>query len=199
MNDRSEIARGIVEVLWTRLRGRMEQNQQDYDPHALSGAEGQDGARHDQHPSMLGVEKMFLLKHIELFLHASHESLRQIASAFVDVTLVSGERLFKRGDIDNCLYLMTSGAIRLDDEEQTIGYIMDHAVLGELSVLGTEPRAVTVTAVEETHLLRLEREHLFTLMADHPELTRDIIRVLCRRIRAGMEPEIHQNTQTTSD
>jgi AAA family ATP:ADP antiporter len=198
MNDRSEIARGIVQVLWTRLRGRMEQNQQDYDPHELSGAEGQGGTHHDHHPSMLGVEKMFLVEHIELFLHASHESFHQIASAFVDVTLAPGEKLFKRGDIDNCLYLMTSGALRLDDEQQTIGYMMDHAVLGELSVLGTEPRTVTITAVEETHLLRLEREHLFTLMADHPELTRDIIRVLCRRIRAGLEPEIHKDAQALS-
>jgi len=176
----------------------MEQNQQDYDPHELSGAEGQGGTHHDHHPSMLGVEKMFLVEHIELFLHASHESFHQIASAFVDVTLAPGEKLFKRGDIDNCLYLMTSGALRLDDEERTIGYMMDHAVLGELSVLGTEPRTVTITAVEETHLLRLEREHLFNLMADHPELTRDIIRVLCRRIRAGMEPEIHKNVQAVS-
>jgi CRP-like cAMP-binding protein len=57
-------------------------------------------------------------------------------------------------------------------------------VFGEMALLDPEPRMASVTAVEDTQLLRLEREAFLSLMARHVEVAQGVIRVLLRRLRA---------------
>jgi len=53
-----------------------------------------------------------------------------------------------------------------------------------MALLGPEPRMASVTAVVDTHLLRLHREPFHSLLAGHPEMAQGMIRVLMRRLHA---------------
>jgi CRP-like cAMP-binding protein len=61
-----------------------------------------------------------------------------------------------------------------------------------MALLEPEPRMASVTAVVDTHLLRLHREPFHRLMAGHPEMGQGIIRVLSQRLRGqvGRETEL---------
>ena len=48
------------------------------------------------------------------------------------------------------------------------------------------PISASVTATQETHLLCLDQEHFFDLMADRIEIARGIIRMLAQRLRELM-------------
>lgn len=54
---------------------------------------------------------------------------------------------------------------------------------GELTTLDPAPHSETVSATEDVRLLGLDREALYELMADHPEVLRKIIHELCDRLR----------------
>tara|TARA_B100000029_G_C16995114_1_gene748973 strand:+ start:383 stop:586 length:204 start_codon:yes stop_codon:yes gene_type:complete len=56
---------------------------------------------------------------------------------------------------------------------------------GELTTLDPAPHSATVTAVEDTWLLVLDREALYELVSDHPEVLREIIYELCDRLRGN--------------
>lgn len=54
-------------------------------------------------------------------------------------------------------------------------------------VLDAAPRMATVTALEDSCLLRLEQNSLYDLMASQIEVVREIIRVLSRRLLERMQ------------
>lgn len=59
-------------------------------------------------------------------------------------------------------------------------------MFGELSVLDPEQRNASISALEDTTLLRLEHDALFELMSERVEVAHAIIRFLVRRYgRAG--------------
>ena len=53
-----------------------------------------------------------------------------------------------------------------------------------MALLDAEPRSASVTAVEDTELLRLDQEPFYELMADRVELAHGIIPMLTRYVRA---------------
>jgi CRP-like cAMP-binding protein len=57
--------------------------------------------------------------------------------------------------------------------------------VGELAALVPEARSATVTALEESLLLRIDAMVLDELLADHPELARGVIRTLVTMLRGG--------------
>ena len=56
-------------------------------------------------------------------------------------------------------------------------------VFGEMAVLDPEPRVASVTAVEDTQLLRLDQEPFYELMEDQIAVAQGIIRVLSAHLR----------------
>ena len=57
--------------------------------------------------------------------------------------------------------------------------------MGELAALAPEPRSASVTALEPTLLLRIDKAVLDELFADHPELASGVITSLVRMIRSS--------------
>ena len=64
--------------------------------------------------------------------------------------------------------------------------LTDGEVFGELAALDPEPRAASVEAIEETVLLSLRNDYLQDLMTSSVEISRGIVRMLCRRVRASI-------------
>src|SRR6267154_1460034 len=61
------------------------------------------------------------------------------------------------------------------------------ATVGELAVLMPAPRAASVTALEPTLVLRVDKAVLDELLVDWPELTHGVIAELVARLRATTE------------
>jgi CRP-like cAMP-binding protein len=100
-----------------------------------------------------------------------------------EVDVQKGDTFIKKGDIGNCMYLIVDGTVLVHDGERKIAELGKGQTVGELAVLDPEPRSASVTATQNTHLFRLEKEALDEVMADQPEIARGVIRVLCQRLR----------------
>jgi CRP-like cAMP-binding protein len=59
----------------------------------------------------------------------------------------------------------------------------DGDVFGEMAVLDPGLRSATVTCVEPTHLLVLDRAPLYDLLTERPEICLGIIKVLVGHLR----------------
>ena len=132
---------------------------------------------------LLTIEKMLLLKSVSLFSHVPDPILFEIASIVKDETVLEGKTILQKGDLGDCMYIIASGRVRIHDGEQTIAWMGEKDVFGELALLDSEPRNASVTAVEETYLLRLDQNTFYELISDYPEVLRGIIRVLSQRLR----------------
>jgi CRP-like cAMP-binding protein len=135
---------------------------------------------------MLTIEKVIILKSVEIFSGLLDADLGELAAIAEEVEVKAGAQVLARGDIGRSLYVIVQGKVRVHDEGREIAVLGDRDVVGELAALDPEPRAASVTAVEDTVLFRLDHEPLYELMADHIEVVRDIIRVLCKRLRSSV-------------
>ena len=136
---------------------------------------------------MLLVEKVIILKTVSIFAGIPDSTLADVAALLEEQVLSAGEKLFEKGDPGRCMYVIVSGRVRVHDGDQTLNELGERDIVGEMAVLESARRSASVTAVEETRLLRLDQEPLYELMADHVEVARGIIQVLSSRLRARIE------------
>ncbi len=131
----------------------------------------------------LPIEKILILKTVEVFAELGDATLADLAAIAEEVELGLGETLFEKGDTGTSMYVVARGKVRVHDGEVTFVELGERQCFGELAMIDAERRSASVTALEETALLSIGQAALYELMADASEVSEGILRVLCRRIR----------------
>jgi CRP-like cAMP-binding protein len=104
-----------------------------------------------------------------------------------------GEWLFQESDTSNRIFIILRGTYAV--EKERAGLVLDEvacdvenfAIVGEMAYLGGQRRTASVRARTECHVLVLFPEHLETVMARFPMLTRVICRQFALRLKATNE------------
>jgi CRP-like cAMP-binding protein len=130
------------------------------------------------------LEKTIMLNKAGVFAETPGEALAAVAALLEEVHLGADETIFEAGDLGDCMYVIVKGRVRVHDQGRTLNHLDAGEIFGEMALLDPEPRMASVTAVANTHLLRLDQEPFYELLEDRPEVVRGIIRVLCQRLRA---------------
>jgi hypothetical protein len=133
--------------------------------------------------AMLLIEKVIMLKTVQMFAETSEERLAEIAEILEDVEVPRGKRVFDKGDKGDCMYIVIAGSVRVFDGQKTLGVLGAKEIFGELALLDPEPRSASVEAVEDTRLFRLYGDTFSQLMAANLEIVRGVLHVLCERLR----------------
>lgn len=102
------------------------------------------------------------------------ESLRRIAKhvgelSLETIELFTGETLFNQGQEGDCMYFILSGQLDVrirqsDGSEHLVSVLKEGAIVGELSVLSGQNRTATVSAIENTRLLRITEKDISKLL-----------------------------------
>jgi CRP-like cAMP-binding protein len=135
------------------------------------------------HRMLSTIEKVLILKHVDVFQQTPDDVLADIAALLAEIEVAGGETIFHKGDMGDSLYIIISGKLRVHDDDHLLSYLGESDVFGEMALLDSEPRVASVTAVEPTHLLRLDQGPFYELITDRPEVAIGLIRVLSRRLR----------------
>jgi HEAT repeat protein len=139
------------------------------------------------HPMFSTIEKVIALKATGVFAEISDRILAEVAGLCEEVQISAGETIFEKGEIGKSLYVIAAGSVRVHDGDQTLEHLTEGQVFGEMALLDPEPRSASITATEETQLLRLDQEPFYELLESQTEVARGIIKVLTRRLRARMQ------------
>jgi CRP-like cAMP-binding protein len=81
------------------------------------------------------------------------------------------------------MFIIYSGSVKVHDGDLTFAILKSRDFFGELSLLDTEPRSASVTALEDSLLLRIDQQAFYEIMSDRSEVIREIMKILCRRLR----------------
>jgi CRP-like cAMP-binding protein len=124
------------------------------------------------------------LRSVGFFAGAREDALPIVAEALESLRLEADQLLFAKGDPGDCMFIITSGRLRVHDGPLTFNYLGPGDVVGEMAVLDAEPRSASVTAVEPTDLLHLRQETLYSLLENHSSVARGIMQVLSKHLRS---------------
>lgn len=133
------------------------------------------------------IEKVIILKDVELFAETPDELLTEVAGLLTEVEVAPGESVFAKGDNGDSFYIIVNGEVRVHDGAYTINTLGESEVFGEMALLDPEPRMASVTAEGDTLLLRLDQDPFYELMDARSEVARGIIRVLSNRLRLRVQ------------
>ncbi len=134
--------------------------------------------------SYLHVDKINILQSVSIFSTTPRHILAEVADKLEEVEVLSGATIFEKGDPGTSMYIVVDGSVWVHDGDMSINYLHTRDVFGEMAALDPVPRSASVTAVEDTHLFRLEQDELHEIMMRSPEIADGIIRVLCEHLRA---------------
>jgi CRP/FNR family transcriptional regulator, cyclic AMP receptor protein len=103
-----------------------------------------------------------------------------------------GDYIFHLGDAGHSLYIVLNGRVQVyventEGDKIVLSEIEAGEVFGEISLLDGGPRTATAIAIDNTELLRLDRESLQELVSKHPHAALDLLTVMGRRLRSTDE------------
>jgi CRP/FNR family transcriptional regulator, cyclic AMP receptor protein len=128
------------------------------------------------------------LRELNLFAHLGRETQMFLAQRLQPRSFAPGEYIFRRGDPGGELYLVTSGEVELfvtknSGEKLVLETVGARGFFGEVSLLDGEARSADAVAVAQTETLRLDRDALQVLFAQHPTSAFELIGQVTRRLR----------------
>ena len=129
------------------------------------------------------IEKVLFLKGVDLFKTIPAEELSHIAQITDEVEFADRATIFKEGDQGDAMYLIVLGRVKVHSGDHVYAELGTSQCFGEMSILDAEPRSASVTALDELTLLKIKREDFSEILAEKPEISRGIIKVLTNRLR----------------
>lgn len=141
------------------------------------------------------------------FLHdASPEALAMAEAEAEWFSLPGGWPLFHAGEPPDGLYFVMSGslaAFRGGAEPKLVGYIRAGEPVGEMALIAGDGHSGSVYAIRDTEIVRFPRETFERLIDLHPQLMRNLARLMLRRSRetgrknARAEPKVYALISTS--
>jgi signal transduction histidine kinase len=128
-----------------------------------------------------------LIKKTGLFRGVPEGQLEEIASAYTEVRLKHGEKLFEENSTDEAMFLILSGELIVSKGLRQIARLGPGQYLGEMSLIESKPRSASACSAGETVLLKITREQFNKHLADNPGTLAEILRTLSSRIRHDLE------------
>lgn len=172
LGDNTDLVRGLFSTLAARA-----------DHAAVSNLQSTGAARDLEHlaaDGLLPVEKILALQRVPVFSRIAVDEMRPLAEIAHTVTMTAGGPLFSAsGPVS--LWLLLSGEVSLDDHaggEKTVARAGD--ILGSLSMLSGEEIGHPAEVLRGGIALRIDREDLFDLLGERPELLSQVFEGMFR-------------------
>jgi CRP-like cAMP-binding protein len=106
-----------------------------------------------------------------------------VALRATEVEVDEGAVVIAEGAVEDHLFAVVAGRLRVHHADRTLTELGAGSTVGELAALVPEPRSASVTALEPSTLLRIDKPVLDELLTARPDLAQGIIASLVTTLR----------------
>ncbi|UOQ67043.1 cyclic nucleotide-binding domain-containing protein [Hymenobacter volaticus] len=132
-------------------------------------------------------ERVQVLHRTALFAETPENVLSSIVPIMKEVTFHEGQEIFAKGDLGTSLFIVYGGEVNIFNGTQQLATFRKGDFFGELALLDAEPRSATAVAHGSVVAFRLDQEDFYDVMEERGEVLRNVLRVLCQRLRRQNE------------
>jgi len=127
------------------------------------------------------------IERVPLFARLTPEQLDVLAAATTTRRLAAREVLFHKGDPAAQVYVVASGRLKVsstssEGDDVVLNLLDAGEVVGELPLLVGGQRTATVTALEASELVVLDRREFLRFVREHPDAAAELLAVLGERV-----------------
>lgn len=128
------------------------------------------------------------LKKVSLFSELQIDDVSRIAEIASERTYKKNEVIFHEKDPGSVLFILKSGAVKIsvcdrNGKEDILKIIYPGNFFGDMSLLDGKHRSATVSAMEKSVSLIIQREHFLSLISNHTNLVMNMLATMSRRLR----------------
>lgn len=135
---------------------------------------------------LLVVERVAVLRHVEMFSHAPGRVLAGLARVLDEVDFPAGAVLMEAGAVEDWLFVLVEGEVEVTRQDRWIR-MGPGTTIGELDLLDPRGRSATITARTPVRALRLSKAAFEEALRISPEIARGVIIDLVHRLRETHE------------
>ena len=131
------------------------------------------------------------LTEIEGFDALGRDAVGRLASHVVEERFEKGSYIIKKGDVGDCMYVIKEGRVEVpiyhpDGREKLVVRLGPRQIFGEMALLTGEARTADVVAASNCRCIKLYRDVVEELIAEHPEVAQLLTAILGERLlRSG--------------
>ncbi|WP_238388078.1 cyclic nucleotide-binding domain-containing protein [Hymenobacter sediminis] len=133
------------------------------------------------------AERVAVLQGTALFAATPANVLSSIVPIMKEVSFPAGHQIFAKGDLGTSLFIVHEGEVGVFTGSQQLATFRKGDFFGELALLDAEPRSASAVAQTDVVAFRLDQEDFYDVMEERGEVLRNILRVLCQRLRRQNE------------
>ncbi len=128
-------------------------------------------------------EKVRVLQQVAIFQAAHEDILIQLAKSLEDVFVAKNESVFHKGDRLKAMYIIVEGRVNVHDGDHIFTSFEKNDFFGEYSLIDSSVRSATVTAIEDSSLLKLNQDAFHAIMDENAEVAKAVLKSLIKRLR----------------
>lgn len=129
-----------------------------------------------------------VLARAAIFRGVDPEAVAALSGQLQEASFRRGHKVFTEGELGDKLYIITAGTVKVgcsapDGRESLLTLMGPSDMFGELAIFDPGPRTSTVSALTQVKTVTMDRDALRFWIAERPEITEQLLRVLARRLR----------------
>lgn len=138
---------------------------------------------------------------VPIFNHLTDEMMDQIGRKATHRHLKKGEFLYRAGDSDDSLYVINKGMIRVtrmasNGKEQLVRLLYPGDFTGEWTIFDqASEHEEYAEAIREASMCIINREDMNQILADHPTITRFLLKEVANRLSQSERQAMNLSTE----
>lgn len=133
------------------------------------------------------MDRILFFKRVPLFANLSSGDLKQLASIAEEDLFSDGEELGHEGEAGDVMFIIISGEVKVcsqrDGQEFEIARRKVGDYVGEMSILGREPRMASLIAIGDVRTLCIDQKSFEGLIRERPDASLAVIKELNKRLK----------------
>lgn len=124
----------------------------------------------------------FLTK-VKFFSEVSKTSLANLSQYIEVETFYKNDPIINKGDIGDAMYAILEGKVKVHEDQHDFGQLIQGDCFGEYALIDDQTRSASVTAITETKVAKIGREHFLDLMKKDKGFAQGVLSVMIKRHR----------------
>jgi hypothetical protein len=133
------------------------------------------------------MDRILFFKRVPLFADLSPVDLKQVAALADEEIFNAGEEIAHEGDVGDVMFIIVSGEVKVcshqDGVEVEIARRTTGDYVGEMSIIGREPRMASLVAVGDVRTLCIDQKSFEGLIRERPDVSLAVMKGLSKRLK----------------
>lgn len=99
------------------------------------------------------------------------------------VRFAAGAVVFEQGEPGDVMYVVRDGSVTLKDGEREVETVTAPTLVGEMALIGNDPRSLSAVAATDAVLVEIPARHFWVLVHDTPYFAQLVMSVMAQRLR----------------